>query len=162
MHAEAWLDRQAARALLLRALLSHRHQVGRERSDRGTRTIGVALAVAAVLVTSAGCGSEPAPSIHILGTEVVGSAVIVKVKIVGWRMAPPRQGWPPKPRTGQWQIFVDNRYAGFSYNRTWGTINGVSAGSYHVWVALARTDYSLVWPLIRSPTVVVRVGNPGY
>ena len=98
-----------------------------------------------------GCGSKPPPpSIRILGTQVVGSAVIVKVKVSGWRLTRPLQGPIPKPRTGQWQIFVDNRYAGFSYNGTWGTINGVPPGSYRLWVALARTDYSLVWPLIRS------------
>jgi hypothetical protein len=88
--------------------------------------------------------------------------VIVKVKVSGWRLVPPRQGPVPKPRTGQWQIFVDNRYAGFSYDRTWGTINGLAPGRYRIWVALARTDYSLVWPLIRSAAVPIDVGQPGY
>jgi hypothetical protein len=126
------------------------------------RGICAALALAAVLAVSSGCGSQPRPSIRIVGTEVVGSAVIVKVKVVGWRMSRPTQGVAPRPRTGQWQIFADRRYAGFSYDRTWGTINGLSAGTYHVWVALARSDYSLVWPLIRSQSVLVRIGEPGY
>jgi hypothetical protein len=126
------------------------------------RRIGAGFALAAVLAVAAGCGSEQQPSIRILGTEVVGSAVIVKVKISGWKLVPPRQGPVPKPRTGQWQIFVDRRYAGFSYNAKWGTINGLAPGRYHIWVALARTDYSLVWPLIRSRSVLVRVGQPGY
>jgi hypothetical protein len=124
------------------------------------RRIAAALALAALGAASAGCGSRPPPpSIRILGTEVVGPAVIVEVRIEGWRMARPRQGPPPRARTGQWQIFVDDRYAGYSYDETWGTINGLAAGTYHVWVALARTDYSLVWPLIRSPAAVVRIGG---
>ena len=118
--------------------------------------------LAAVVAASSGCGSQPPPSIRILGTEVIGSAVIVKVRIVGWRMARPHQGPTPKSRTGQWQIFADDRYAGYSYDRSWGVINGLAAGTYHLWVALARTDYSLVWPLIRSRSIVVRVGSPGY
>ena len=127
------------------------------------RTVA-ALALAGLLAAASGCGSRATqrPSIQIVGTRVVGAAVIVQVTISGWRMAAPRQGPTPRPRTGQWQIFVDNRYAGFSYDRTWGTINGVAPGNYHLWVALARTDYSLVWPLIRSRSVLVRVGQPGY
>ena len=129
------------------------------------RRICAGLALAAAIAASAGCGSravEQQPSIRILGTDVVGSAVIVKVKIVGWRMSRPDQGPVPRPRTGQWQIFVDNRYAGFSYDGTWGTINGLAPGKYRLWVALARTDYSLVWPLIRSPSVPIDVGPQGY
>jgi hypothetical protein len=126
------------------------------------RRICAAFALAAVLAATSGCGSGPRPSIRIVQTEVVGSAVIVKVKVSGWRLVPPRQGPVPKPRTGQWQIFVDNRYAGFSYDRTWGTINGLAPGRYRIWVALARTDYSLVWPLIRSAAVPIDVGQPGY
>lgn len=129
-----------------------------------------ALALA-VLVVFSGCGSQPhvpaarsrpqRPSIRIVDSEVVGSAVIVKVKIKGWKMAPPRRGVLPKPRTGQWQIFADDLYMGFSYDPSYGTINGLAAGSYKVWVALARTDTSLVYPLIRSRPVTVHVVSDG-
>jgi hypothetical protein len=98
------------------------------------------------------------PSIRIIRSTVVGSSVILKVKVTGWRMAPPHRGVRPKPRTGQWQIFADDLYAGFSYESTYGEINGLATGTYHVWVALARTDYSLVYPLIRSRPVTVRIG----
>jgi hypothetical protein len=92
---------------------------------------------------------------------VVGSAVILKVKIDGWRMAPPHRGVRPKPHTGQWQIYADDLYTGFSYDPTYGTINGLAEGTYRVWVALARTDYSLVYPLIRSRPVRVEIGRGG-
>ncbi len=126
------------------------------------------LALASVLAGAAGCGSQPhppsirireRPSIRILDWSVVGSAVILKVKITGWKMAPPRRGLRPKAHTGQWQIFAGDLYAGYSYNRSYGTINGIAAGTYKIWVALARTDYSLVYPLIRSRPVTVHVGD---
>ncbi len=85
--------------------------------------------------------------------------MILEVKVTGWRMAPPRTGVRPKPHTGQWQIFADDRYAGYSYDPTYGTINGLAAGTYRIWVALARTDYSLVYPLVRSQFVTVEVGD---
>jgi hypothetical protein len=118
-----------------------------------------ALALACVCATASGCGARARPSIRIVGWEVVGSAVIVKVNVTGWRLVPPRQGPVPQPRTGQWQIYVGDRYAGFSYNRSWGTVNGLAAGTYRVWAVLARSDYSLVWPLIRSQSVVVHVSG---
>ena len=74
-------------------------------------------------------------------------------------MAPPHRGVQPQPHTGQWQIYADDLYTGFSYDPTYVTINGLATGTYHVWVALARTDYSLVYPLIRSRPVTVRIGG---
>jgi hypothetical protein len=122
-----------------------------------------AAAIAVLLAAAPGCGGRPPPpSIRIVGTDVVGPAVVVYVRIRGWRMAAPDRGPSPRPRTGQWQIFADDRYAGFSWDRSIGTINGLAEGTYHIWVALARTDYSLVWPLIRSQTVTVHVGPSSY
>ena len=135
-----------------------------------------ALVLASVLAGAPGCGSQSRrpstrdlqrpsirivkrPAIRILDWSVVGSAVILKVRITGWKMAPPRRGPMPKAHTGQWQIFADDLYAGFSYDRAYGTINGLAAGTYRIWVALARTDYSLVYPLIRSQPVTVHVGK---
>ena len=117
-----------------------------------------ALALACFLAVGSGCGSRVArPAIRILNTRVIGSVVILKVKINGWKMAAPRQGPVPKPRTGQWQIFAGDRYAGFSDEPSYGIIDGLAAGTYKVWVALARTDYSLVYPLIRSKPVTVHI-----
>jgi hypothetical protein len=121
-----------------------------------------AVVLVGVLAVAPGCGARSAPpSIRITSWDVVGQSVVLYVHITGWRMAAPHIGPIPKPRTGQWQIFVDRRYAGFSYDKSIGTINGLSAGTYHVWVALARTDYTLVYPLIRSPSVLVRIGDSG-
>jgi len=117
-----------------------------------------ALALACFLAVGSGCGSRVTrPAIRILNTRVIGSAVILKVKIDGWKMAAPRQGPVPKARTGQWQIFAGDRYAGFSDEPSYGIIDGLAGGTYKVWVALARTDYSLVYPLIRSKPVTVHI-----
>jgi hypothetical protein len=116
------------------------------------------LALAGLLAVVSGCGSRAQrPAIRIVASRVIGADVIVKVKIRGWTMAAPRQGPVPRPRTGQWQIFADNRYAGFSSQPSYGIITGLPIGTYKVWVALARTDYSLVYPLIRSQPVTVHV-----
>jgi hypothetical protein len=121
-----------------------------------------ALTLAGVLAAGSGCGSGPQrPAIRILDWRVFGSAVILKVKVTGWKMAPPRQGPVPKPRTGQWQIFADDRYAGFSDEPSYGAIDGLAGGTYKIWVALARTDASLVYPLIRSQYVTVHVADGG-
>jgi len=113
-----------------------------------------------IVAAVSGCGSSTErPSIRILSSSVVGSAVIVKVRITGWKMAAPLRGVPPKPDTGQWQIFADNTYFGFSYDRSYGTINGLSGGMHRIYVALARTDYSLVYPLIRSRPVEVHIAD---
>lgn len=131
------------------------------------RTLAVVV-LAGVLAGASGCGSQSQPtptrsnqkpSIRIVDWSVVGSAVMLKVEITGWKMAPPRRGPRPKPQTGQWQIFADELYEGFSYDRNYGTINGLAAGTYKIWVALARTDYSLVYPLIRSRPVTVHIGD---
>lgn len=90
---------------------------------------------------------------------MVGSSVGLHVKITGWTMAPPLRGRKPRPRTGQWQIYTGDRYAGFSFDPSYGTINGLAAGTYKITVVLARTDFSLVYPLIQSPPVTVHVGN---
>jgi hypothetical protein len=120
----------------------------------------VALAVAGFLAVGAGCGSSAErPAIKIVHTRVEGSAVILQVKVSGWKLVAPREGPVPKPDTGQWQIFANDRYAGFSYQPTYGIIDGLAGGTYRIWVALARTDYSLVYPLIRSPSVIVHVGD---
>jgi hypothetical protein len=117
-----------------------------------------AVALAGVLLAAPGCGGPPAkPSIRITRWDVVGASVILYVRITGWQMAKPRQGPVPRAHTGQWQIFADDRYAGFSFDKGIGTINGLSQGTYRIWVALARTDYALVYPLIRSQSIVVRV-----
>jgi hypothetical protein len=118
-----------------------------------------ALSVAGVLALGAGCGSQTRqrPSIQITHWRVIGSEVLLRVKITGWKMAAPHRGPLPKPRTGQWQIFVGDRYAGFSYQPSYGVIDRLPAGTYRVWVALARTDYSLVYPLIHSQQVTVHV-----
>ena len=117
-----------------------------------------ALAIVGFLLVAPACGTRlQQPSIRIVGWRVVGSAVILKVKIAGWKMAPPHQGPPPKAHTGQWQIFADELYAGFSYDASYGTINGLATGTYKIWAALARTDYSLVYPLIRSRPVTIHV-----
>jgi hypothetical protein len=119
-----------------------------------------ALVLAGLLAVGSGCGSpSQRPAIRILDTRVIGSTVILKVKINGWKMAAPRQGVVPKPRTGQWQIFADDRYAGFSDEPSYGIIDGLAGGTYKIWVALARTDYSLVYPLIRSHPVTVHVSE---
>ena len=120
-----------------------------------------ALALAGFLAAGSACGaqSQARPSIRILGARVVGSEVIVKVKIGGWKMAPPRPGSAAKGRTGQWQMFVGNRYAGFSDEPTYGFIIGLPSGTYRIWVALARPDYSLVYPLIRSRETTVRISE---
>jgi hypothetical protein len=121
-----------------------------------------ALALAGFLAVGSGCGSRSQqPAIRILASRAIGSDVILKVKITGWTMAAPRQGPVPRPRTGQWQIFADDRYAGFSDEPSYGTIDGLAVGTYRVWVALARTDYSLVYPLIRSRPVTVHVVGGG-
>jgi hypothetical protein len=122
----------------------------------------VALALAGCLAAGSGCASRvPRPAIRIVRSRVIGSAVILRVKITGWKMAAPKEGPVPKPHTGQWQIYADDRYAGFSYQSSYGIIDGLAAGTYRIWVALARTDYSLVYPLIRSQPVTVRVGDGG-
>jgi hypothetical protein len=119
-----------------------------------------ALTLAGFLAVGSGCGSAAQrPAIRIVHWTVVGSSVILDVKITDWKMAPPRQGPVPKPRTGQWQIFADDRYAGFSYEPQYGMIEGLAGGTYKIWVALARTDYSLVYPLIRSQPVTVHVSD---
>jgi hypothetical protein len=119
------------------------------------------LAVLALVGLSAvvsACGSRPLrPTIRILASRVIGADVILRVKVTGWTMAAPRQGSVPRPRTGQWQIFAGDRYAGFSYEPSYGIITGLPIGTYKVWVALARTDYSLVYPLIRSQPITVHV-----
>jgi hypothetical protein len=129
----------------------------------------LALALVGCLAVGSGCGSRSQrpvvrlatrPAIRILQSQVVGSAVILRVKITGWKMATPKEGPVPKPHTGQWQIYADDRYAGFSYQPTYGIIDGLAGGTYRIWVALARTDYSLVYPLIRSQQVTVHIG-PG-
>ena len=119
-----------------------------------------ALVLAGLLAIANGCGSRSQrSSIRILHWSVYGSAVILKVKINDWKMTAPHQGPVPKPRTGQWQIFADDRYAGFSDQPSYGTIDGLAAGTYKIWVALARTDSSLVYPLIRSQPVTVHVSS---
>lgn len=121
-----------------------------------------ALVLAGFLAVASGCGSRPQrPAIRILGSRVIGADVILKVKITGWKMAAPREGPVPKPDTGQWQIYADDRYAGFSDEPSYGIITGLAGGTYKIWVALARTDYSLVYPLIRSRPVTVRVSGGG-
>jgi hypothetical protein len=123
-----------------------------------------------IVLATVGCGSSfrrpsirivspQRPSIRIVHSSVIGAAVILKVKITGWKMAPPHPGVRPKPDTGQWQIFADDTYFGYSYDRTYGTINGLSGGTHQIWVALARTDYSLVYPLIRSRPVTIRIAD---
>src|SRR5690348_4201548 len=118
-----------------------------------------ALALAGCLAGASACGaqSQHHAGIRILRATVVGSDVVLRVKITGWKMAAPREGVAPKPHTGQWQIFADDRYAGFSDKPTYGSISGLAVGTYTIWVALARTDYSLVYPLIRSQPVTVHV-----
>ena len=117
-----------------------------------------ALALAGLFAAGSGCASgSERPSIRIVGSEVVGSELILKVKIVGWKLVPPDPGAVPKPRTGQWQIFTDKRYAGYSYQPQYGFVVGLADGTYRFWVALARTDYSLVYPLIRSRTITVHI-----
>jgi hypothetical protein len=119
-----------------------------------------ALVVAGFLAVGSGCGTQlQRPGIRIVDTSVIGSTVILRVKIKGWKMAAPHRGPLPRPRTGQWQIFADDRYAGFSYEPSYGRIDELPAGTYRIWVALARTDYSLVYPLIRSQGVTVHVGE---
>ena len=120
------------------------------------------LVLAGLMAAMSGCGSSSQRStIRILSAKVIGADVLLRVKITGWKMAPPRQGVVPKPRTGQWQIFADERYAGFSDQPTYGIIPGLPVGTYRIWVALARTDFSLVYPLIRSPPVTVHVSGAG-
>jgi hypothetical protein len=119
-----------------------------------------ALSLAGLVAVGSGCGSlAQRPGIRIVDSKVIGSEVILKVKITGWKMAAPREGPVPKPRTGQWQIFADDRYAGFSYQPSYGIVTGLPVGTYRIWVALARTDYSLVYPLIRSRPVTVHVSG---
>jgi hypothetical protein len=119
-----------------------------------------AFALAGFLAVGSACGSaSQQPAIRIVHSTVIGSAVILRVKISGWKMAVPHPGPVPKPHTGQWQIFADDRYAGFSDEPSYGIIDGLAAGTYRIWVALARTDYSLVYPLIRSQQVTVHVGE---
>lgn len=120
----------------------------------------LALLAALLLAVGGGCGSRSAqrPAIRIVRSQVIGSEVILRVKITGWKMAAPREGPVPKPHTGQWQIFVDDRYAGFSYQPSYGIVDGLAGGTYKIWVVLARTDYSLVYPLIRSRPVTVHIG----
>ena len=119
-----------------------------------------ALALAGFLAVGSACGSDAQrPAIRIMHWNVIGSEVILQVKITGWKMAAPHPGPVPKPGTGQWQIFADERYAGFSYEPNYGEIGGLAAGTYKIWVALARTDYSLVYPLIRSRPVTVRIAD---
>ncbi len=119
-----------------------------------------ALVVAGLVAVGSGCGSPSVrPAIRILGSRVIGSEVILKVKISGWKMSVPREGPVPKPRTGQWQIFAGDRYVGFSYEPSYGIVADLPGGTYSIWVALARTDYSLVYPLIRSTPVTVHIAN---
>jgi len=125
-----------------------------------------ALVVAGFLALGTGCGArsqlhQQQPAIDILHWRVIGSSVVLQVKISGWKMAAPRQGVVPKPRTGQWQIFAGDRYVGYSDEPSYGVIEQMPVGTYRVWVALARTDYSLVYPLIRSRSVTVHVGSDG-
>ena len=118
------------------------------------------LVLAGFLAVASGCGSRPQrPAIRIIAAKVIGADVILKVSITGWKMAAPREGLAPRPHTGQWQIFADDRYAGFSYQRSYGILTGLPVGTYRIWVALARTDYSLVYPLIRSRPVTVHVSD---
>jgi hypothetical protein len=119
-----------------------------------------ALVLAGLLAFASGCGSGvQKASIRIVRSRVVGQDVILTVKINGWKMAAPVQGRTPKPRTGQWQIFAGDRYVGWSDQPTYGILTDMPVGTFKVWVALARTDYSLVYPLIRSQLVTVRVGG---
>jgi hypothetical protein len=119
-----------------------------------------ALFLAAVVAVAAGCGSGvQKPAIRIVSARVIGPNVILKVKITGWEMARPAQGPKPKPRTGQWQIFAGDRYVGWSDQPTYGILTEMPVGTFKVWVALARTDFSLVYPLIHSQRVTVRVGG---
>ncbi len=119
-----------------------------------------ALFLAGVVAVAAGCGSGvQKPAIRIVSARVIGPNVILKVKITGWKMALPAQGPKPKPRTGQWQIFAGDRYVGWSDQPTYGILTEMPVGTFKVWVALARTDFSLVYPLIRSQRVTVRVGG---
>jgi hypothetical protein len=119
-----------------------------------------ALALAGFLAVGSACGSaSQRPAIRITHIKVIGSEVLLQVKITGWKMAAPNPGPVPKPHTGQWQIFVGDRYAGFSDQPSYGLIDGLSGGTYEIWVALARTDYSLVYPLIRSRSVTVHIGD---
>jgi hypothetical protein len=119
-----------------------------------------ALFLAGVVAVSAGCGSGvQKPAIRIVSARVIGPNVILRVKISGWKMAPPAQGPRPKPHTGQWQIFAGDRYVGWSDQPTYGILTEMPVGTFRVWVALARTDFSLVYPLIRSQKVTVRVGG---
>jgi hypothetical protein len=123
-----------------------------------------ALVVAGFVAVASACGSSSRttkPAINILHWHVLGSSVVLQVKINGWKMAAPRQGVVPQPRTGQWQIFAGDRYVGFSDEPSYGVIEQMPVGTYRVWVALARTDYSLVYPLIRSRSVTVRVSSGG-
>jgi hypothetical protein len=123
-----------------------------------------ALVVAGLMAVGSACGSRSQsarPAIQILHWRVIGSSVVLQVKIHGWKMAVPRQGIAPKPRTGQWQIFAGDRYVGYSDEPSYGVIEDMPVGTYRVWVALARTDYSLVYPLIRSGSVTVHVGSEG-
>ena len=117
-----------------------------------------ALALTALLAVASGCGSSvQKASIRIVSSHVAGQDVVLTVEIHGWKMAAPVQGRAPKPRTGQWQIFADDRYVGWSDQPTYGILTDMPVGTFKVWVALARTDYSLVYPLIRSQLVTVRV-----
>jgi hypothetical protein len=119
-----------------------------------------AVALAGVLALAAGCGSGvQKPAIRIVSARVIGPNVILKVKITGWKMAPPAQGPKPKPRTGQWQIFAGDRYVGWSDQPSYGVLTNMPVGTFKVWVALARTDFSLVYPLIRSQKITVNVGG---
>ena len=119
-----------------------------------------ALFLAGVVAVSVGCGSGvQKPAIRIVSARVIGQNVILRVKISGWKMAAPAQGPRPKPRTGQWQIFAGDRYVGWSDQPTYGILTEMPVGTFSVWVALARTDFSLVYPLIRSQKVRVRVGG---
>jgi hypothetical protein len=123
-----------------------------------------ALVIAGFVAVASACGSGSQvsqPAIHILRWHVIGSSVVLQVKINGWKMAAPRQGVAPKPRTGQWQIFAGDRYVGYSDEPSYGVIEEMPVGTYRVWVALARTDYSLVYPLIRSRPVTVHVSSGG-
>jgi hypothetical protein len=118
------------------------------------------LALAGSLAVASGCGSAAQrPTIRIISSRVIGPNVILSVKITGWNMAAPLRGRLPKPHTGQWQIFAGDRYVGYSDQPTYGVMTDMPVGTYKVWVALAHTDYSLVYPLIRSQQVTVRVGG---
>lgn len=117
-----------------------------------------AFVLAGLLAAGSGCGSgAQRPAIRILHTSVIGSEVMLQVRVTGWKLEAPRTGSTPKPRTGQWQIFADGHYAGFSFEPSYGLITGLTGGTHEIWVALARTDYSLVYPLIRSQQVTVRI-----